>query len=48
MRTGRSGSAWRGGVWKRERIEAARINAVQFSGLDMARIVVAADPTGGD
>lgn len=37
-----------GGVWKREWIETARINAVQFSGLDMARIVVAVDPAGGE
>ncbi|MFC1420061.1 terminase large subunit domain-containing protein [Streptacidiphilus cavernicola] len=37
-----------GGVWKRDWIDAARINAVQFSGLDMARIVVAVDPAGGE
>ncbi|MGW2861009.1 terminase large subunit domain-containing protein [Streptomyces sp. NPDC001205] len=37
-----------GGVWKREWIDTARINAVQFSGVDMARIVVAVDPAGGE
>ncbi|MFJ9026395.1 hypothetical protein ACIRPU_41540 [Streptomyces sp. NPDC102259] len=37
-----------GGVWKREWIETARINAVQFSGVDMARIVVAVEPAGGE
>ncbi|MFE3992289.1 terminase large subunit domain-containing protein [Streptomyces goshikiensis] len=37
-----------GGVWKRPWIDAARLNAVQFSGLDMARIIVAVDPAGGD
>lgn len=29
-----------GGVWQREWIDNARINAVQFTGLDMARIIV--------
>ncbi|WP_274558130.1 terminase large subunit domain-containing protein [Streptomyces spiramyceticus] len=37
-----------GGVWQRAWIDSARINAVQFSGLDMARIVVAVDPAGGE
>lgn len=37
-----------GGVWQRTWIDTARINAVQFSGLDMARIVVAVDPAGGE
>ncbi|MFD7537628.1 hypothetical protein [Streptomyces sp. NPDC059819] len=37
-----------GGVWKREWIDSARINAVQFSAIDMARIVVAVDPAGGE
>jgi hypothetical protein len=36
-----------GGVWKREWIDGSRLTTVQFSGLDMARIVVAVDPAGG-
>ncbi|MFE7129366.1 terminase large subunit domain-containing protein [Streptomyces sp. NPDC057638] len=37
-----------GGVWKRGWISTARITPIQFSGLDMARIVVAVDPAGGE
>ncbi|MFD7639521.1 terminase large subunit domain-containing protein [Kitasatospora sp. NPDC059795] len=37
-----------GGVWNREWIDASRITPVQFGGLEMARIVVAVDPSGGD
>ncbi|WP_328403907.1 terminase family protein [Streptomyces sp. NBC_00390] len=37
-----------GGVWQRAWIDNARINAVQFAGLDMARIVVSVDPAGGE
>lgn len=36
-----------GGVWKREWIDTARVNAVQFAAVDLARIVVAVDPAGG-
>ncbi|MFE0683806.1 hypothetical protein ACFW17_23730 [Streptomyces sp. NPDC058961] len=37
-----------GGVWKREWIDTARINAVQFSAINMSRIVVAVDSAGGE
>ncbi|WP_435651839.1 hypothetical protein [Kitasatospora purpeofusca] len=37
-----------GGVWKRAWIDTARVTPVQFGGLEMARIVVAVDPSGGD
>ncbi|MFF5090320.1 hypothetical protein [Streptomyces niveus] len=37
-----------GGVWKREWIDTARINAVQFFGIDMARIVVSVDAADGE
>ncbi|MEU3559712.1 hypothetical protein [Kitasatospora sp. NPDC006786] len=37
-----------GGVWRRAWIDEARITAVQFSGIDLARVVVAVDPSGGD
>ncbi|MEU8919454.1 terminase family protein [Kitasatospora sp. NPDC048545] len=37
-----------GGVWKRGWIDNARVTPVQFGGLEMARIVVAVDPSGGD
>ncbi|MFE6872573.1 terminase large subunit domain-containing protein [Kitasatospora sp. NPDC057692] len=37
-----------GGVWKRSWIDTARLTPIQFSGLEMARVVVAVDPSGGD
>ncbi|MFB7082560.1 terminase large subunit domain-containing protein [Streptomyces sp. NPDC056308] len=37
-----------GGVWARAWIDANRTSVVAFGGLDMARIVVAVDPAGGD
>ncbi|MFJ9690548.1 hypothetical protein [Kitasatospora sp. NPDC101183] len=37
-----------GGAWKRGWIDTARVTPVQFGGLEMARIVVAVDPSGGD
>ncbi|MDH6126063.1 terminase family protein [Kitasatospora sp. GP82] len=37
-----------GGVWKREWIDQHRVTAVTFSGLDMARVIVAVDPAGGE
>lgn len=37
-----------GGVWKRKWIDTARINAVQVSGIDMARIVVSVDAADGE
>ncbi len=36
-----------GGVWKRGWIDSSRLTTIQFSGLEMARIVVAVDPAGG-
>ncbi|MFI9157539.1 terminase large subunit domain-containing protein [Kitasatospora aureofaciens] len=37
-----------GGVWQRSWIDQNRITAVQFAGLDLARVVVAVDPAGGE
>ncbi|MFJ4413004.1 terminase large subunit domain-containing protein [Streptomyces sp. NPDC088925] len=37
-----------GGVWKRAWIDEHRCSVIAFGGLDMARIVVAVDPAGGD
>ncbi|MER5639408.1 terminase family protein [Kitasatospora sp. NPDC002227] len=37
-----------GGVWQRAWIDQHRITAVTFGGLDMARIIVAVDPAGGE
>ncbi|MFJ7422760.1 terminase large subunit domain-containing protein [Streptomyces uncialis] len=37
-----------GGVWQRTWIDSNRTSVVAFGGIDMARIVVAVDPAGGD
>lgn len=37
-----------GGVWKRAWIDRARVTPVEFAGAEMARVVVAVDPSGGD
>ncbi|MQY11434.1 hypothetical protein SRB5_15520 [Streptomyces sp. RB5] len=37
-----------GGVWQRAWIKDNRCSVVEFGGLDMARIVVAVDPAGGE
>ncbi|MFJ2866435.1 terminase large subunit domain-containing protein [Kitasatospora sp. NPDC087314] len=37
-----------GGVWRRAWIDTARITAVEFSSVELARVVVAVDPSGGD
>ncbi|GAA3002510.1 phage terminase large subunit [Kitasatospora albolonga] len=37
-----------GGVWQRAWIDQHRITPVQFSGLDLARVIVAVDPAGGE
>ncbi|WP_316521207.1 terminase large subunit domain-containing protein [Kitasatospora brasiliensis] len=37
-----------GGVWRRAWIDTARITAVEFSGVELARVVVAVDPSGGE
>ncbi|GAA1353700.1 terminase large subunit domain-containing protein [Streptomyces beijiangensis] len=37
-----------GGVWSRSWIDDNRTSVIAFGGLDMARIVVAVDPAGGD
>ncbi len=37
-----------GGVWQRAWIDQHRITPVAFGGLDMARVIVAVDPAGGE
>ncbi|MFB7571811.1 MULTISPECIES: terminase large subunit domain-containing protein [unclassified Streptomyces] len=37
-----------GGVWQRAWINDHRITTVQFGGLDLARVIVAVDPAGGE
>ncbi|WP_307839606.1 terminase large subunit domain-containing protein [Streptomyces sp. MBT49] len=37
-----------GGVWQRAWIDGNRTNVIAFGGLDMARVVVAVDPAGGE
>ncbi|MER6031847.1 hypothetical protein [Streptomyces sp. NPDC001851] len=37
-----------GGVWQRAWITDHRITTVEFGGLDMARVIVAVDPAGGE
>ncbi|MER6075998.1 hypothetical protein ABT187_46125 [Streptomyces sp. NPDC001817] len=37
-----------GGVWQRAWITDHRITTAEFGGLDMARVIVAVDPAGGE